>query len=134
VQITCGTWYLEDPSGAVLLDLSLAKFHTRFYSEACFVLTYCCVQMTYCTWYLEDPSGAVQLDLSLSKFHTNSTQRIACCFLMFGCVQITYGTWYPEDPSGTVKLDLSLAKFRTGLYAENCFVLNYVRLYADNLR
>jgi len=37
MQITCGKWYLEDSSGAVLLDLSLAKFHTGLYVKACFV-------------------------------------------------------------------------------------------------
>jgi DNA polymerase epsilon subunit 2 len=36
--MTYGTWYLEDPSGAVQLDLSVAKFHTGLYAENCFVL------------------------------------------------------------------------------------------------
>ena len=36
--MTYGTWYLEDPSGAVQLDLSQAKFHTGLYAENCFVL------------------------------------------------------------------------------------------------
>jgi DNA polymerase epsilon subunit 2 len=38
MQMTYGTWHLEDPSGAVELDLSQAKFHTGLYAENCFVL------------------------------------------------------------------------------------------------
>ena len=38
LQITYGTWHLEDPSGAVELDLSQTKFHTGLYAENCFVL------------------------------------------------------------------------------------------------
>jgi len=37
-QITYGTYYLEDPSGAVKLDLSETKFNTGLFTENCFVL------------------------------------------------------------------------------------------------
>jgi len=38
-QITYGTYYLEDPSGVVKLDLSETKFHMGLYTENCFVLS-----------------------------------------------------------------------------------------------
>jgi len=37
-QLSHGTYYLEDPSGVVQLDLSQTKFHTGLYTENCFVL------------------------------------------------------------------------------------------------
>jgi hypothetical protein len=42
---TCfnGTWHPEDPSGAVRLDLFLAKFHSGLYAENCFVLATVCL-------------------------------------------------------------------------------------------
>ena len=37
-QVRHGKYSLEDPTGAVPLDLSEAKFHTGLYTENCFVL------------------------------------------------------------------------------------------------
>uniref|UniRef100_T1H0P7 DNA polymerase epsilon subunit n=1 Tax=Megaselia scalaris TaxID=36166 RepID=T1H0P7_MEGSC len=37
-QLTEGKFYIEDPTGAVPLDLSAAKFHSGFFCEGCFVL------------------------------------------------------------------------------------------------
>nr|XP_006632293.1 PREDICTED: DNA polymerase epsilon subunit 2 [Lepisosteus oculatus] len=37
-QLKEGKFYLEDPSGAVQLNLSKAQFHSGLYTEACFVL------------------------------------------------------------------------------------------------
>lgn len=37
-QIKEGKFYLEDPTGAVELDLSQSKYHTGIYTESCFVL------------------------------------------------------------------------------------------------
>lgn len=37
-QIKEGKFYLEDPTGAVELDMSKSKFHTGLYTESCFVL------------------------------------------------------------------------------------------------
>lgn len=37
-QIKHGKYSLEDPTGAVILDMSEAKFHTGLYTENCFVL------------------------------------------------------------------------------------------------
>jgi len=37
-QLSHGTYYLEDPSGVVQLDLTETKFHTGLYTENCFVL------------------------------------------------------------------------------------------------
>ena len=37
-QVTHGKYSLEDPTGAVTLDLSETKFHTGLYTENCFVL------------------------------------------------------------------------------------------------
>lgn len=37
-QLTEGKFYIEDPTGSVLLDLSAAKFHSGFFCEGCFVL------------------------------------------------------------------------------------------------
>lgn len=37
-QITHGSYFLEDPTGVVQLDLSEAKFHTGLFTENCFVL------------------------------------------------------------------------------------------------
>ena len=37
-QVTHGKYSLEDPTGAVTLDLAETKFHTGLYTENCFVL------------------------------------------------------------------------------------------------
>ena len=37
-QVTHGKYSLEDPTGAVTLDLAETKFHTGLYTESCFVL------------------------------------------------------------------------------------------------
>ncbi|KAK3092347.1 hypothetical protein FSP39_001653 [Pinctada imbricata] len=37
-QLKEGKWYLEDPTGAVQLDLTEANFHTGLFTENCFVL------------------------------------------------------------------------------------------------
>lgn len=37
-QAEHGKFSLEDPTGTVTLDLSLAKFHTGLFTENCFVL------------------------------------------------------------------------------------------------
>ena len=37
-QVTHGKYSLEDPTGAVALDLAETKFHTGLYTENCFVL------------------------------------------------------------------------------------------------
>ncbi|XP_029650945.1 DNA polymerase epsilon subunit 2-like [Octopus sinensis] len=37
-QLKEGKWYLEDPSGSVLIDLTGASFHTGLFTENCFVL------------------------------------------------------------------------------------------------
>ncbi|XP_070605001.1 DNA polymerase epsilon subunit 2 isoform X2 [Erythrolamprus reginae] len=38
-QLKEGKYYLEDPTGVVLLDISKAQFHSGLYTESCFVLT-----------------------------------------------------------------------------------------------
>jgi hypothetical protein len=38
MQMTYGTWHLEDPSDAVELDISQAKFHTGLYVENCLII------------------------------------------------------------------------------------------------
>ncbi|XP_034289221.1 DNA polymerase epsilon subunit 2 [Pantherophis guttatus] len=38
-QLKEGKFFLEDPTGVVLLDLSKAQFHSGLYTESCFVLT-----------------------------------------------------------------------------------------------
>ncbi len=37
-QVTHGSYSLEDPTGAVPLDMKEAKFHKGLYTENCFVL------------------------------------------------------------------------------------------------
>ena len=37
-QLKEGKYYLEDPTGAVQIDLSLCKYHTGLFTENCFVL------------------------------------------------------------------------------------------------
>ncbi|GAB1607932.1 DNA polymerase epsilon subunit 2-like [Argonauta hians] len=37
-QLKEGKWYLEDPTGSVLIDITSASFHTGLFTENCFVL------------------------------------------------------------------------------------------------